>query len=144
MPGDESEHTVVLYGRDDRVLELLTLDGSDMATVDTSFTCASGRRYQGQWEGFPLERVLSHVEDTTTHLSIQAVDGYQVCLPIASALDGVLATNRLDGEVEGVPRLITPHISGTETLKQVMSIRSMQLDPGEDITAYETIPPSVE
>lgn len=117
--------------------------GFDLVERRCEYTCASGDRFAGRWRGI---RVIDLVEDAlepdATHLLVEASDGFRVCVSIAAALDGILATERLDGVDEGLPRLIAPSIDGTRTAKRIVRIEGRRLRPGEDPEDLERIEPT--
>jgi DMSO/TMAO reductase YedYZ molybdopterin-dependent catalytic subunit len=125
-------------------IDLQSLD-REFALVERrcEYVCASGDRFSGRWRGV---RVVDLVEDAlepdATHLLVEAGGGFRVCVSIAAALDGILATERLDGADEGLPRLIAPSIDGTRTVKRIVRIEGRRLRPGEDPEDLERIEPT--
>jgi hypothetical protein len=122
-------------------IDLGTADrGFDLVERRCEYVCASGDRFEGRWRGI---RIIDLSEDAlepdATHLLVEASDGFRVCVPVAAALDGILATERLDGVDDGLPRLIAPSIDGTRTVKRIVWIESRRLRPGEEPEDLERI-----
>jgi len=104
------------------------------ATREWSFRCASGDEIAGPWSGVPLTELLAAADapDDTTHLAVAGEDGYRVCVPVAAALDGLLAYRRDGAACEGAPRFVAPGVSGVRTVKRVARIEALELAPEAD------------
>lgn len=105
------------------------------------FTCSSGDRFGGRWRGHPLEGLLAGdtLPAETTHLVLRSADGFQVCVPLADALEGMLATD-FDGDpCTGAPRFVAPGLEGARTIKRVSVIEPISLQPGDAPESFENI-----
>lgn len=112
----------------------------DLEERSCEYVCASGERFGGRWSGIPIPELLERgeIDPDTTHLLVEAVDGFRACVPIKRALDGIVAIERLDGPDE-LPRLIAPSIDGTRTVQRIIRIEGRRLDPGIDREDLERI-----
>jgi len=117
------------------------LSDVEAATREWSFRCASGDEIAGPWSGVPVAELVDAADapDGTTHLAVAAEDGYRVCVPVAAALDGLLAYRRDGGACEGAPRFVAPGVSGVRTVKRVARIEALELPPGADPEAREAL-----
>lgn len=122
-------------------------DSYPAESFEETFYCASGDPIPGEWVGVPVADLLDDVAvpDETTHLRIQGRDGFTACLPIQDVVDGILAFDRrpLDDartfpEAE-LPRFVAPDISGTRTVKSIVAVEAIQLDPGQDPESFEEL-----
>ncbi|MEM4782336.1 MAG: hypothetical protein QXG03_12365 [Halalkalicoccus sp.] len=109
------------------------------------YVCESGERFGGRWRGVPIAELLDDGEfdPDATHLLVEAVDGFRVCVPVGRALDGILATERLDGP-DDLPRLIAPSIDASRTIRRVARIEGRQLASGTDREELERLDPTAE
>ncbi|KAB1187247.1 MULTISPECIES: molybdopterin-dependent oxidoreductase [Haloferax] len=130
--------------------ERVSLDRERLAALPTeertvTVACASGVRHTATWRGVPVTALLSeaNVSDETTHLLVESADGYQICVDIYTALDGLLAFFR-----DGTPiaahepyetRFIAPDIDGARTVKAVAVLDARHLTPGTDPHTLETM-----
>lgn len=115
------------------------VDEVDQSDAELSFRCSSGDRFGGTYRGPPLAALMSHAEvpADTTHLVLRSKEDTSVCIPLADSLAGLLD---LDGEpVSGAPRFVALAIIGTRTLKSVVSIEHVYLEPGESREYHEII-----
>ena len=129
-----------------------TVDGAtlaDLPTVERDLTvvCASGDLEPGTWRGVAMLDLLelATVPPETTHLLVEAADGYRVCVPIEAALEGVLAFAR-DGEPFAAAgghesRFVASGVKGPRTVKNVARLETVALSPGEDPESYEELWP---
>lgn len=126
------------YDLDD--LALLGLAGGDL---ECRFLCASGTRWGGRWRGVRLSAVVERaaVDPDATHVVARGRSGHAACVPVAEALDGLLAVER-----DGVPlpptrrpRLVVPGVDAARTVKGVRELRFRRLGPGSDPTEYERL-----
>lgn len=131
------------------VLSNADLDRFDTTTRKITFECSSGDLITGRWNGIVLGDVLDELSlpGDTTHLLVEARDGHKACLGIHSALDALLAFDRLDESERtdsGLPRLLRYGLEGPRTLKWVRRIRPLHLSTEERPEDFEPLPPSVE
>lgn len=131
----DGERTSLDYGR---------LVALPWATRRYEYRCASGERWGGTWRGLPVERLLdlAPVGARATHLLIEGGD-VAACVPVGTALDGLLAVRRDDRRLplgERAPRFLAPGIESIRTVKGVDRIAGRRLAPGEDRQAYESFP----
>lgn len=129
-----------------------TVDGAtlaDLPTVERDLTviCASGDLEPGTWTGVAMLDLLelATVPPETTHLLVEAADGYRVCVPIEAALGGLLAFAR-DGESFTVAggyesRFVASGVKGPRTVKNVARLETVALSPGEHPESYEELWP---
>ncbi|WP_254766574.1 molybdopterin-dependent oxidoreductase [Salinilacihabitans rarus] len=112
-------------------------------TVDVD--CATGSSHVAAWTGVPVAALLDLADPPgeTTHLAVEAGDGYRVCVDVLAALDGVLALVH-----DGVPiadtesyatRFVAPDVSGTRSAKGVARMETLVLSPSDDPEAFETV-----
>jgi len=98
-PGAASRTAVRLCGLADGTVVCDALDRA-LERVEEEFLCASGERWGGVWRGIPVAALLDRpdvdVDPAATHVRV-AADEYAVCVPIRTALGGVLAVER-EGE----------------------------------------------
>jgi DMSO/TMAO reductase YedYZ molybdopterin-dependent catalytic subunit len=112
------------------------------ATVEMGFSCDTGTSASGLWRGRSLSSLLDAVSmpDETTHLVLRATDGFQVCVPIATALRGVVATT-LDGHPidDAHTRFVAPALDSARCIRDVAVVEPVHLDPEEARDDYESI-----
>jgi DMSO/TMAO reductase YedYZ molybdopterin-dependent catalytic subunit len=120
---------------------LPTDHGYETATVEGRFQCSSGELVAEGWTGLAVGALLiaADTPDDTTHVQVEGADGFTVCVPVETALDGVLAFGESEGPVASRPRFAGPGISGTRTVKGVRRICPVTLDPGEHPEAWEDL-----
>jgi DMSO/TMAO reductase YedYZ molybdopterin-dependent catalytic subunit len=86
--------------RDRRHFDLPALEHLESTDHDLAVHCVWGwSRPDGRWHGVSLGRVLDAVgvEEGATHVIVEsASDTYSSCLPLADAVEGVLAWGRDD------------------------------------------------
>ena len=111
----------------------------EAVTRDWRFRCVSGEEIGDRWRGVPVSALLDAVSipAATTHVVVEAADGFRGCFPLRDALDGVLAVADEDGRLESAPRFVSPGIDGPRTVKTVERLESVALDPEESPEAYE-------
>ena len=119
-----------------------TANDAPLTSVEMGFSCDTGTSAAGTWRGRPLTALLDAVAmpGETTHVVLEAPDGFAVCVPATTALDGVLAT-ALDGEPldDARTRFVAPGLGSTRCIRDVAVVRAVQLAPGEDRSDYESI-----
>lgn len=115
------------------------LDAFGWTSTECTFICLSGGEFGGQWRGVPVATLVDDVgiPMETTHLVVEAADGFRVCVAVDAALSGMLALADADGRLDGAPRFVSPRIDGTQTVKQVARLEPVALGPGESPEDYE-------
>ena len=111
-------------------------------TVEMGFSCDTGTSASGVWRGRSLASLLDAVSmpDDTTHLVLRATDGFQVCVPITTALRGVVATTLDDDPIDDAhTRFVAPGLDSTRCIRDVAVVEPVHLDPGEARNDYESI-----
>lgn len=108
--------------------------GPATETADWTFRCASGDEISGPWTGLEVADLLARAAApaNTTHLAVESADGYRACVPVATALDGLLAVERDGGGCEGAPRFVAPGVDGPRTVKRVVRLAPLALPPDAD------------
>lgn len=108
--------------------------GPAVETADWTFRCASGDEISGPWTGVGVAELLDRAEAPadTTHLAVESADGYWACVPVAAALDGLLAVERDGRSCEGAPRFVAPGVDGPRTVKRVARLAPLALSPDAD------------
>lgn len=123
--------------------ERIDLSRDDIESTErrVEIRCASGERRTSNWSGTAIGSLLdrSIIPSETTHLRVESETGYQCCVPIQDAVNGLLAFTR-DGiqlpDADG-PRFVAPGIDGARTVKNVTRIKPLSLDPDQDPDQYE-------
>lgn len=131
---------------------VIEVDGEciDLIDADTELTertieirCASGNRSTATWGGVPLRAVLEGVPVPleTTHLLLESSDGYQCCIDISTALNGLLALRRNGLALEGAsgPRFVSTSVDGIRTVKDVSKVETVSLAPDETPDEFEEL-----
>lgn len=113
-------------------------------TLDHETACSSGEPIEGRWRGVPLSALLDAADPEATHLVVEAADGFRVCVPVADALFGILAVERLDAPDEGLPRLVVPSVDGPRMAKHVRRLDTERLPPGTEPETLERLAPDSE
>lgn len=115
--------------------------GLPFETLDCTLRCASGNPIHGPWTGVPIQALLDSVDAPadTTHLLVTGRDGVRACIPVTTALDGVLAFSR-DGSASarGLPRLVAPELEGIRSVRGVRRVETVSLDADEDPAGLES------
>ncbi|WP_440991620.1 molybdopterin-dependent oxidoreductase [Haloarchaeobius baliensis] len=137
---DRCTTDVQVAGEVPRSLDAL-LSQAEVGTVQRTlgYECLSRGLVDATWRGVPVRDLADAVglPDETTHLVVESRDGLRGCVPIGTALDGLLALER-DGEPLAGPRFLAPEIEGPRAVKDVARLAPVALSPDEDRTAYET------
>ena len=149
-PGPAVDHDppthVTVVGESVAVVPLATDeatgDADDVTTVEMGFSCDTGTSASGAWRGRSLASLVDTVAmpEDTTHLVLRATDGFQVCVPVATALGGVVATT-LDGDPidDAHTRFVAPGLESTRCIRDVALVEAVHLNPGEDRMDHESI-----
>ncbi|VTT87141.1 hypothetical protein DM2_3179 [Halorubrum sp. DM2] len=101
-------------------------------TVTCRYRCATGTAFGGEWRGVPVAPLLDAAPADTTHLRAESADGYWAHVAVRKALDAVVATERLDGPGEGLPRLVGPEFDSSRTVRDLSALVPVALPPGTD------------
>ena len=117
------------------------IEAFELVELPCETRCGSGDRIGGHWRGIELVELLDGLDADATHLLVESEDGFRACVPIADAVEGILAVDRLDTDFfpEGLPRLVAPSLSGTRLVRRVASIEGKRLSPSEDPEAFEDL-----
>lgn len=112
------------------------------ATVSCRFRCASDGAFGGRWRGVRIRDLIERMPPETTHVRVWSVDAYHATVPLVDAFDAVIATERVDGPPNGVPRFVGEGLDSTETVRDVARIDAVVLPPGADPEPppVETVP----
>jgi len=117
-------------------------DDRSLSAVTMGFSCDTGTSASGTWRGLSVADLLDRaaVPEETTHVVLEADDGFRVCVPIRTAMSGVVSVT-LDGERidDARTRFVAPGLDSSRCLRDVSAIEGVSLDPGEDRTEYESI-----
>lgn len=134
---------VSVVGESVTVVPLDGAGGDDSpTTVEMGFSCDRGTSASGVWRGRSLGSLLDTVSmpDDTTHLVLRATDGFQVCVPVATALGGVVATTLDEEPIDDAhTRFVAPGLESTRCIRDVAVVEAVHLDPGEDRADHESI-----
>lgn len=101
-------------------------------TVVCRYRCATGTEFGGEWRGVSAAPLLDDAPPDTTHLRAESADGYRAHVPVREALDAVVATERLDGPAEGLPRLVGPDFDSAQTVRDLAALVPVSLPPDAD------------
>ncbi|WP_237560417.1 molybdopterin-dependent oxidoreductase [Halolamina rubra] len=139
--------TSVVVGNDgeQRAIDAATFADESTVTREYTIRCATGQRTTATWTGVPVTELLDLVDASaeTTHFRIESDDGYAICVPVADALDGVVAFER-DGEQlrQTRPyalRFLAGDIDGERLVKGIHRIDLLSLPADADPDRYETV-----
>lgn len=137
-----ADPVVRIVGTTETLLPVATPDhGFPTRTIDEDLYCASGNPIDGPWTGLDVGALLESAEPPaeTTHVLVEGEDGFTACIPIAAAVDGVLAFERDGTRSTEAPRFVAHDISGTRTVKAVRRIEALVLDAHEDPEELEDL-----
>lgn len=122
-------------------LDDLALVGLADERIACRYLCASGRQWGGRWRGVPVSAVVERavVGPDVTHVVTRGRTGHAACLPLAEALDGLLAVERDGTPLASLrrPRLVVPGVDAARTVKGVRRLEFRRLDPDEDPEDHE-------
>ena len=164
MPGDHSE-TATATDRVDRETaqsgvadrEGILVGGETPASVPASlesaseqfeattrtvgFECASGDWLESEWTGVPLDPVLeaTSMPPETTHVLVEAADGYRGCVAVWDLAGAMIAYDAVDRPADDFPRFVSPSVDGPRAVKNLASVRPVELAPHEDPEDYEEL-----
>lgn len=117
-------------------------------TREVTVVCATGHREVASWTGIDVAELCEVVEapPETTHMVVESHDDYRMAVPIADALDAVLAFERDDRPLSATAsygsRFVAPDVEGARDVKGVRRVEFHALDPSSDPDALETVEPS--
>jgi DMSO/TMAO reductase YedYZ molybdopterin-dependent catalytic subunit len=123
------------------------VDGTDSAvrTVDRTiaYECHTAGRIEDEWTGVPVVELLAAAAapGRTTHVTVEAWDGLVACVPLTTALEGMLAFQRAENRLPS-PRFLAPGIAGPRAVRDVVCVEAVELAPAEDRHAYENLAPA--
>ena len=83
------------------------------------YQCHSGGTVSGRWRGVRLVDLLADVDPETTHVRAVSADGYYAPISVVEALDAVVATERLDADPEGLPRIVGKPLDSSQTVRDL-------------------------
>ncbi|GAA0723945.1 hypothetical protein J2744_001241 [Halorubrum trapanicum] len=101
-------------------------------TVACRYRCATGTAFGGEWRGVPVGPLLNDAPPETTHLRAESADGYRAHVAVRKALDAVVATERLDGPADGLPRLVEPDFDSSRTVRDLSALVPVALSADAD------------
>ena len=101
-------------------------------TVACRYRCATGTEFGGEWRGVPVAPLLDDAPPDATHLRAESADGYRAHVQVRAALDAVVATARLDGPADGLPRLVGPDFDSAQTVRDLAALVPVALPPDAD------------
>lgn len=118
-------------------------------TTACEYECHSGETFGGRWRGVALADLLASADPETTHVRAVSADGYCVPVPVAVALEAIVATERLDdppsaddddaataAETDdggpGLPRLVGEAIEGSWTVRDIVRLEAVSLPANAD------------
>lgn len=107
-------------------------DRCGTVAVTCRYRCATGTAFGGEWRGVPVATLLDRAPSDTTHLRAESTDGYRAHVAVTDALDAVVATDRLDGPTEGVPRLVGDDLDSSQTVRGLAALVPVALPPGTE------------
>jgi len=113
----------------------------EAATRTIGFECASGDWLEAEWTGVPLDPVLNaaSLPPETTHVLAEAADGYRACVAVWDLDGAMVAYDAADRPDVDFPRFVSPEVDGPRAIKNLASIRPVELAPHEDPQDYEDL-----
>ncbi|WP_136718272.1 molybdopterin-dependent oxidoreductase [Halorientalis salina] len=113
----------------------------EATTRTIGFECASGDWLEAEWTGVPLDPVLeaASIPPETTHVLVAATDGYRACVAVWDLGGAMLAYDAVDRPTSDFPRFVSPSVDGPRAVKNLASVRPVELDPHEDPQDYEEL-----
>ncbi|MDB2245151.1 pterin operon protein [Halorubrum ezzemoulense] len=105
---------------------------SGTVVVTCRYRCATGSEFGGEWRGVPVGPLLDGAPPDTTHLRVESADGYRAHVAVREALDAVVATERLDGPADGLPRLVGPRFDSSQAVRDLAALAPVALPPDAD------------
>jgi hypothetical protein len=117
---------------------------------DVTVECASGEHHRARYRGVPALDLLScaGLPDETTHLLVEGDDGYRVTLPVADALEALVAVERdgtpLASRGRATARFVAPAVDGSRMVRGVRLFAALSLPARVDPETLETLWPGDE
>lgn len=113
----------------------------EVTTRTVGFECASGDWLEAEWTGVPLWPVLeaASIPPETTHVLAEAADGYRACVPVRALAEAMVAYDAVDRPAGDFPRLVSPSVGGPRAVKNLASVRPVELEAHEDPEDYEEL-----
>ncbi|MFB6092959.1 MAG: molybdopterin-dependent oxidoreductase [Haloquadratum sp.] len=111
----------------------------EVTTRTIGFECASGDWIESAWTGIPLNPVLeaASMPAATTHVLVEAADGYRACVAVWDLTEAIVAYDAVDRPAREFPRFVSPSVVGPRAVKNLASVRPVELEPHEDPAEYE-------
>ena len=94
--------------------------------------CHSGGTFSGRWRGVRLADLLADVDPETTHVRAVSADGYYAPISVVEALDAVVATERLDADPGGLPRIVGGPLDSSQTVQALERIEPIAIPADGD------------
>lgn len=107
-------------------------DRAGTVAVTCRYRCATGTAFGGEWRGVPVAPLLDRAPPDATHVRAESRDGYRAVVPVREALDAVVATTRVDGPDEGLPRLVGDDLDSAHTVRDLDALVPVALPPDAD------------
>lgn len=113
----------------------------DATTRTIGFECASGDWLEAEWTGVPLDPVLeaASVPPETTHVLVEAADGYRMCVAVWDLAGAMIAYDAVDRPTSDFPRFVSSSIDGPRAVKNLASVRPIELAANENPEDYEEL-----
>lgn len=112
-----------------------------VTTRTIGLECASGDWLESEWTGVPLDPVLgaASIPPETTHVLVEAADGYRACVAVRDLAGAMIAYDAVDRPTTDFPRFVSPSVGGPRAVKNLVSVRPVELEPHEDPEDYEEL-----
>lgn len=113
----------------------------EVTTQAIGFECASGNWIESEWTGVPLDPVLraASIPSETTHVLVEAADGYRACVAVRDLAGAMVAYDAVDRPARDTPRFVSPSVGGPRAVKNLASVRPVELEPHQDPEDYEEL-----
>lgn len=138
---------VVVTGAETFELTKETVGEFDVVTESVTVVCSTGSRHTAEWTGVRVVDLVeaADVPASTTHIVVESTDEYRVAIPVAEALDGILAYVKdgvpIGADHEYANRFVSPGTEGARDIKGVSRIEHSSLGPAEDPETLENLFP---
>ncbi len=119
------------------------VESAELVELTHRTTCGSGDPISGRWRGLELVELLEGIDPDATHVVVESIDGFRVCVRIVDVIGGVLAIDRADTDAAPTecPRLVAPSLSGTRLVRNVSAVEGVRLSPAADPATLERLSP---